>query len=217
MLRRNYIYEYVWPWTQGPYGCWWMCGVHEELQSTETMWALLYTRILHAYTVITQQDWSVGTPCYCIEEKECSFPSSKKLYNSATSCVLNGVFQFSNVFILHSWIRPLRVSNGLQIEWNPLKSQTLGSFVLAMPSGELEDVSGNQQFWLWANPLIANSNWRMICVGVFIIKMHQACSVPPADFLLPVSQDWSRCDLNLTPELYHYHYIGLALTALHWG
>lgn len=137
--------------------------------------------------IITQQDWSVGTPCCCIEEKECSFPSSKKLYNSATSCALNGVVQFSNAFILHSWSRPLRVSNGLQIEWNPLKSQTLGSCVLAMPSGELEDVSGNQQFWLWANPLIANSNWRMICVGVFIIKMYQACSVPPADFLLPVS------------------------------
>lgn len=167
--------------------------------------------------ILTQQDWSVGTPCYCIEEKECSFPSFKKLYNSATSCALNGVFQFSNVFILHSWNRLLRVSNGLQIEWNPLKSQTLGWFVLAMPSGELEDVSGNQQFWLWANPLIANSKWRMICVGVFIIKMYQACSVPRADFLLPVSQDWWRCDLNLTPEFYHYHYIGLALTALHWG
>lgn len=167
--------------------------------------------------ILTQQDWSVGTPCYCIEEKECSFPSFKKLYNSATSCALNGVFQFSNVFILHSWNRPLRVSNGLQIEWNPLKSQTLGWFVLAMPSGELEDVSGNQQFWLWANLLIANSKWRMICVGVFIIKMYQACSVPRADFLLPVSQDWWRCDLNPTPEFYHYHYIGLALTALHWG
>ncbi len=149
-----------WLWTQGPRGGWGMLGVHEELQSTETVWAH-YTRI----HIITQQGWGPLSIALRGRNVPSLWSKHRTILRWPSRCM-----EFSNVFIFHSCVRPLRVSNGLQIRWNPLKSQTLGSFVWAMRSGELEDVSGNQQFWLWA-PLIVNSNWRMIWVGGFIVKM----------------------------------------------